>query len=193
MYKKSYPHLHLTLTCDLSLVDVQTIGVVVTATSVTVAAFYYIMMLRMNQKALRLNMTNSVLTLWNTLEGVKIWGELLNMNWTNYEDFERKYGSDYNLDNFSKRMMSWNQFETMGNMLKSGLLDRDTLYGVTSLAAPYTWAKFSPIMDEWRKRYSGMDAYSGFEYLASEMLKMKHIRDPKYKVPESLAKYIPDK
>jgi hypothetical protein len=33
----------------------------------------------------------------------------------------------------------------------------------------------------------------GFEYLAGEMMKMKLERNPTYKVPETFAKYVPNK
>jgi len=46
----SYPNFHLTLTSDYSLVDAQTIGVLVTAASVTVAAVYYVFTLRINSR-----------------------------------------------------------------------------------------------------------------------------------------------
>ena len=67
------------------------------------------------------------------------------------------------------------------------------IYNCTSLATTYTWAKFNPIMDEWRRRYGGRDSYTNFEYVATEMLKKKMERDPAYRVPENLAKYVTNK
>ena len=87
----------------------------------------------------------------------------------------------------------WNQFETIGDQLKAGVLDRETIYKVTRISPVWTWAKFKPILEENRKRYTGKDAWTGFEYLAGEMLKMKLERDPTCKVPETFAKYVPNK
>ena len=177
----------------VTLEEVQTVYYMIAATGVLVAAIFYILNLRVSQKALRMNMTNNVIQLISNVEANRNWGELLNMEWKDYEDFERKYGSDANLENFAKRMTLWSHFEVLGSMLKAGLLESEIVYNCTALAATYTWAKFRPIMDEWKKRYGGRDSYSNFEYLATEMLNKKMERDPSYRLPESLAKYVPNK
>ena len=57
----------------------------------------------------------------------------------------------------------------------------------------FTWAKFKPIIEENRRRYSGLESWKGFEYLANEMMRLSLLRDPSFKVPENLVKYVPDK
>ena len=177
----------------VELSEIQAAYYMVAATGVLVAAAFYIMNLRVSQRALRINMTNSLLQFYTSVEGQKVWMELLNMKWKDYDDFEKKYGSDNNIDNYAKRQSVWNVYNNVGKLLKAGLLDRDTIYNVSSTAPVWMWTKFKPIVEEHRKRYTGKDSQTGFEYVAGEMLKMILESDPTYKVPETFAEYIPDK
>ena len=163
------------------------------ALGVCVAAFYYMMMVRINQRAVRINMTNNIMQSFISEEAQRRWFELLNMKWSDYDDFERKYGSDSNLDNAAKRQAVFYFFEILGNQLRNGYVDRETIYNTTNIGVSWTWAKFKPVIEENRRRYSGEDAMKGFEYLAGEMLRMKVERDPSYRIPENFAEYVPDK
>jgi hypothetical protein len=115
------------------------------------------------------------------------------MEWKDYDDFERKYGSDSNLNNFALRQSMFYQMDVLGNLLKSGLADSETIYNTIGMGAVWTWSKFKSVLEENRRRYTGKDAFSGLEYLANEMLTMKMQRDPSYKIPETFARYISDK
>ena len=161
------------------------------AIGVFIAAVYYVMTLRTAQRNMRITLTNSLMQSLLSEEWRR-WFELLYMEWKDYDDFERKYGTDIGFDNASKRMNLWYTYNVLGRILESGLADKETLYNVMSVGAVWLWVKFKPIIEEHRRRYSGKDAYSGFEYLANEMLKMKRQRDPSFQIPETFAKYIPD-
>jgi hypothetical protein len=175
----------------VDLVEIQAAYYMVAATGVLVAAVFYILNLRLNQRTLRINMTNSLLQFYTSVEGQRVWIELLNMKWKDYDDFEKKYGSDNNVDNYAKRQAVWNIYNNVGKLLKAGLLDRETIYNSGQTSVVWMWEKFKPIVEEHRRRYSGKDAHAGFEYVAGEMLKMKLASDPSYKVPETFAEYVP--
>jgi hypothetical protein len=181
------------------LVDVvllQSVSYVAAAIGVCVAAFYYVMMVRFTQRNMRVALTTALIgnvaddKVWRT------WLDLLYMEWSDYDDFERKYGTDTGeagMDNASKRLAVWNYYDVLGNLLRRGLVDRDTLYDAAAVWSFYIWFKFRTVIEEHRIRYGGKDSYVGFEYLVGEMLKMKRERDPNYKVPESFARYVADK
>jgi hypothetical protein len=124
---------------------------------------------------------------------VRIWMELMSMKWKDYDDFEKKYVSDNNIDNFAKRQSTWNFYTTIGKQLKAGLLDRKAIYYVTASDPIWTWVKFRSVLEEIRKSYTGKDSWDGFEYLVDEVTRMRLERDPQYRVPENFAEYIPDK
>lgn len=100
--------------------------------------------------------------------------ELLSMTWEDFEDFQRKYDSTVNPDNFAKRRMVLIRFEGMGYMLRQGLVDIDTIY---NLIGPFTilqmWQKYEPIIKEQRKFYNESHWYRWWEYLASEISKKR--------------------
>ena len=164
------------------MVDVQTVGVVVAATSVTLAAIYYIINLRETAKNRRVALTTSLMQSFISEEGSKRWMELLSMTWKDYDDFERKYDSSVNLDNFAKRNTVWRTCEILGYQYKQGLIDFGTLYAICNNAVPITWVKFKPVLDEQIKRgMSPKNTYENFEYLAFEISKKMEKMDPSYK------------
>ena len=176
---------------DLALL--QSVSYIAGALGVCVAAFYYVFNMREQSKTRRITQTNNLMQTLLTVESNKIGGELLYMKWENYDDFEKKYGSDVNMDNWAKRVSLFYTYDTLGNLLKSGLADVETLYSVgTIITAVWLWVKFKPIIEESRRRYSGKDGYAGFEYLATKMMEMKSRRDPLYKIPETGMAYVPD-
>ena len=180
----------------VDLVVLQSVSYVAAAIGVCVAGFYYMMMLREQSRSRKIAQTNELLRFFLTLEGQKMFLELMNMEWTDYDDFEKKYGTDTGEEgviNCAKRHVIWFSYDTLGRQLKNGLIDRDTLYGATGTSAIWIWAKFKPVIFENRRRYSGSDAFEGLEYLAGEMFKMKLERDPTYKISETFAEYVPDK
>ena len=118
--------------------------------------------------------------------------ELLNMEWEDYDEYERKYGSDFNSDNYSKRMTSWARFNLMGLLLRRGLIERDLLFEFTTAAPMQHWTKFKDVIQELRRRYNlplyGLD----FEYLAEE--NGKYIQEKGFDptVPDTFIRYVPD-
>jgi len=100
--------------------------------------------------------------------------ELLSMTWEDFQDFQRKYDSTVNPDNFAKRRMMWIRFEGMGYMLRQGLVDIDTIYNlIGSFAILRLWQKYEPIIKEQRKFYDEPHWYRWWEYLASEISKKR--------------------
>jgi hypothetical protein len=183
----------------VDLAEIQAAYYMVAATGVLVAAIYYVMTLRTNQRNMeqtletrKLQFINDVNTGLMTEEGLKRYATLLNMEWRDYDDFERKYGSDYNLDNFAMRNSAWNGYDLFSAMLRDGLVDAETLYNSVTTGPFMLWAKLEDVIREQRRRYVGVDYLANFEYLAKEMLRIKLQRDPSYKMPETFIKYVPD-
>ena len=52
------------------------------------------------------------------------------------------------------------------------------------------WSKFGSVIKKQREIYNVPDRFTGFEYLAKEMIKMKEKRGYKVTVPESYDRYI---
>jgi hypothetical protein len=168
------------------LVDAQTIGVLVTAASVTVAAVYYIMTLRVQQTNMKETAKNRKATFTTTLmsdfiskEGLRDYYELMSMQWVDFDDFMRKYDSRVNPENYIKREHSFTYCDSIGWALRSGVVDYDTLRRYSALRI--MWLKFKPIIEEYRRREYGMDAYMDWEYLANRMDEETSLEDKRIK------------
>jgi len=180
----------------VDLAEIQAAYYMIAATGVIIAAAFYVVNLREQRRSRRIAQTNELLKFFLTIEGQKIHLDLFEMKWSDYEDFERKYGTDTGEAgklNCAMRNVYWYSYDTLGRQLKAGLIDRETLYGAVGLGAAWMWAKFRQVLEENRRRYSGRDAFEGLEYLAGEMLRMKLERDPSYKIPEAFIQYVVEK
>ena len=118
----------------VDLVVLQSVSYTAGALSVVLGVIYYAINLRETNKNRRITTTTTLVQSLLTLEMLKIEGELYQMTWKDYEDFRNKYDSSVNIDNFSKRMKLWGIYEVIGNLYKSGLLNMQSLFCVTSIS-----------------------------------------------------------
>lgn len=160
--------------------------------SIIVGIAYYIMILQNQEKTRK---TQIFLQLYNQLsfkERQRDWLDVMNFEWNDYDDFEKKYGSDNNPEAFAQRMSLFYYFEGIGAMLNDGWIDLDKVTKLLSNYPIWIWTKFKPIIAEWRDRYGLPNGFMYFEYLAEELETNVKITYPDYKVPETFARYIPD-
>ncbi len=191
----------------VSIEEIQAAYYMVAATGVLVAAVFYILNLRVGKKNQELMLKSQEQTLetrklqfiqstaQNLLneEGSKRYCELMNMEWRDYDDFERKYGSDYNLDNYGKRTTTMMNYTMMGACIREGLIDSESLYNMGMFGVIFFWEKFKGVIREQARMYNGADWGQDIELLASEMLRIKLRKDPSFKVPEAFLRYVPNK
>ena len=179
------------ITVQIVLSTLQTAGLLV-------GIFYYIMTLRNQQKNQQMAKESSQLQTLISFsgmadeEGSKRNIELLNMEWTDYHDFEIKYGSDNNPDNYAKRQVVWGQYETIGLALKRGYVDRDLIFERLGNVPVVYWVKFGDVMKEIRRRYNQPLSYVNFEYLAEDCVKYMQEKGIDTTVPEAFYSYVPD-
>jgi hypothetical protein len=121
------------------------------------------------------------------------WEELINMEWKDYDDFEHKYGSDTNPDNFAKRQNIWFTYDGIGFLHKQGLISPDMIYQIGSTTIVWQWKKFEDIIRYQREYYHFPDQYRHWEELVKDIEKMRishgHFAEP----PETYSQYIKNK
>ena len=184
----------------VDLAEIQAAYYMVAATGVLVAAIFYILNLRVSQRNMKATLQTRKLQLATSLadnlfneEGFQRYCELMNMEWKDYDDFEKKYGSDFNPDNYAKRTTCSYTFNMVGTLLKEKLVEPEMLYDMGMIGASFIWYKFDDVLLDQRKRYMGADHYVNFELLAKEMMRIKVERDPSYKMPKTFLMYVPEK
>jgi hypothetical protein len=184
----------------VDLVVLQSISYIAGATGVAIAAIFYVLNLRISQRNMKqtletrkLQFVTSIANQLNSEEGHRRYNELMNMEWKDYDDFERKYGSDYNVDNAAKRFCVWQTYNTLGMLVREKLVEPELLYPIVFPSVLNHWTKFKDVIKEGRKRYDGEDDLSDFEFLYNEIHRVALSRNPSYKTLETFTHYVPDK
>jgi hypothetical protein len=169
------------------LVDIQTVGVLVTAASVSVAAIYYIMTLRTQQANMKEAINNRRATFTSnqsqyacSQEWVKMFLDVIHMQWSDFEDFKKKYDSQTNPEYTAKRAAVLSRYDLLGRQYKSGLINLDDIGAASGYTMVITWRKFKPIIEGYRRSEYPKDAYSDFEYVATAMMKKLCDNDPDF-------------
>ena len=188
---------------DLALL--QSVSYIAGASGVCIAAIFYVLNLRISQRnqeltlkaqqqtleTRKLQFVTNITNQLNSEEGHRRYNELMNMEWKDYDDFERKYGSDYNLDNYAKRMNVWKTYNTLGMLVREKLIEPEVLYRINDINPCFMWNKFKDVIAENTKRYGGGDALSDFKFLSDELQRIALSKDPSFRIPETLSKYVP--
>ena len=106
-------------------------------------------------------------------ESNRRWSTQMLYQWDNYEDFDKKYGPNSD-DNATILHTTWQQFNGVGLLLRRGLIDRETAYGLSGgWRAVLIWVKWKDIIVKMRERYFNPDYMDGLEYLGVEMMKYR--------------------
>jgi hypothetical protein len=198
----------------VDMVLLQQVSYIAGALGVCVAAIYYVMNLRISQKNQAFSLKTQELALKsqeqqletrqvqlymslyqqiNKKEIIRDFIEILNMEWKDYDDFEKKYGSDNNPESYALRHSVWYLLDGLGYLLKENLVTPTMMYQLIGLEVPWHWKKYRDIIVEARVRAKLVNMYEGFEYLSEAMSKMQLERDPNWSIPETLTRYVPDK
>jgi len=164
----------------VDLAEIQAAYYMVAATGVLVAAAYYVLNMRETSRNRRSNMANTYMQYFNTDEFQLKWMEVLNMQFSDFEDFKRKYDSSVNPQSYAKRMAIWNIWDSIGRQVREGFIDLDDLGSSSEASAVMAWRKFKPIIEGYRGWQMPKDAWSNFEYIANICQKRLRDRDPEF-------------
>jgi hypothetical protein len=164
---------------------IEYLPLVLTGLGLIVSILYYAMVLRNQNKTRQAQLFMQLYQKYITKEWWADGWELFQMEWEDFDDFARKYDSIVNMDNFTKRYVSWYFFDGIGLLLKKNLVDKEMIYYLMGgYGAIWNWLKFEHIIVEGRKRLHNPDHLIWFEYLANEMLKIRESRGHKLTIPE---------
>ncbi len=139
-------------------------SVIVAAASVVVGVVYYSFYLRSLGRVRRVDLFMRFVALLDTEEFMNADLQVLTLEFTDYADFERKYGS------FSKNApihrairMVCNYFEAIGFLLYRGWIDKEMVWDVFTLKP--RWEKMRPIVLVMREEMQDPRYLEWFEWL----------------------------
>jgi hypothetical protein len=154
---------------------IEALAFVITGLSVAASIIYYSTVLRNTEKTRKAQLISRLREmLWASEESVVNSFELLEMDWIDFDDFDRKYDSTNNKENSAQRFKIWGLYQEMGYYLHENILDVGTVY---SLIGGHNillmWEKFKPIIYYQRKKYKDPSWFKYFEYMGEETRKYR--------------------
>ena len=161
---------------DLS--EIQAAYYMVAATGVLVAAIFYVLNIKETMRNRRGTFSSNARAFSCSEAWVKAYVEASKMQWTDYDDFENKYGWTANSELATKRYVVLARYDMMGRQYRAGLIDLDDIGAFNGYNLVWTWLKFKPIIVEGRRRNLPKNAYSDLEYAAESIMKKLSEDDP---------------
>ena len=157
---------------DLALL--QSVSYIAGALGVCVAAFYYVMTLRVQQT----NMKNTLETrqadilqrhaqINTSQEFWDAWHDLAyNQNFLTYEEWFTKYGPDVSPDHYTNLAALLQYYEILGGLLSEGLVNVELLEKIWQpIHLVVIWERVEIIIKGFRKFFKDDSIYQNIEYL----------------------------
>jgi hypothetical protein len=166
------------------MVTVETISIVFTGLSVSLAAFYYINTLRYQSKARKTEMFMRLYERRTTTEVTRNFFRHMQTQWDDYEDYMQKYDSAVNPESAAIRNSHWAWYDGLGLLLRDDLVDKETVYSLQGIPCLLVWFKWETVIKGIRRGTLGEDWMESFEYLANVMIRMRQERGKKLPVEQ---------
>ncbi len=173
--------------------EIQTISVVVAATSVVAFVVNSIMTSRREEKrsqqTLETRQAQFMMQLNESMNNVAFWKDfidLMNMEWRDIDDFEKKWGTGGNSDAAAKRLSLWWRYNLVGDLMKRGLVEREWLFDTCGSFVIQQWNKWERIIQLNRSYFNFNQWCESFEYLAKERARTGEEKGSKIKVVDTL-------
>jgi hypothetical protein len=157
------------------VVDIYEISAIVAAIGVLVGVIYYVLDLRHQTKMRHTDLVMRLYSDWGSEELQKAVGTVMRLEFKDYDDYVKKYGSSLTTDAFAGIWkVAW-FFNGVGVLVQGKLADVelvDKLFGYMILGI---WEGLKPIIEGMKKQLSPhareQRALEWFEYLYNEMKK----------------------
>ena len=171
----------------------QTIGILLTAVTVSIAAIYYTLTLRYARRNQELQLETRQAQLFmgiyktdESLEFCKMQQEMMwDWNWEDFDDFQNKYmfiGG--NIEANAMLSSIFFHYEGLGVLAKRGLLNTDLVYELNGWRIISFWERYIPIVTEWRSITESPKLYEHLEWLYEEMKGIQTEKGQGYKFRE---------
>lgn len=104
----------------------------------------------------------------------KSYWDSFDLEWTDFKDFDNKYGRRANPEVFmSLNSMFWT-IGGVGTLLREGMIKPDRTYELLGPMVVPLWDRWSPVIEGWREKWGTPESYASFEYVCKEMKKMQN-------------------
>ena len=159
------------------MVSIETISIVFTGLSISLAAFYYINSLRNAQENQRLQLETRQAQLymntWQLIFQKRVQDSTMlaiSLEYNNYDDFIAKYGKDANPEAYDLLTVHENYMEGLGVLVREKLVSIRLVTLFSSGSIRMGWEKLKPYIMESRKRLNWPRYGIEYEYLYNAMI-----------------------
>jgi len=159
----------------------QTIGILLTTLTVSIAAIYYTMTLRYTRRNQDLQLETrqaqmfmQIYDRFVTKEFQKDWRTfVLADEWKSYNDYLARYSGKENLEVSSRIATVFHYFEGVGVLVEEGLIDSKLVAKLLSASVIQCWEKYESVIREQRKLSGLPRIFDKTEYLYNEMKNLR--------------------
>ena len=161
------------ITYQMVLSTLQTIGLLV-------GIFYYVITLRNNQRNQQLALeTRQVSTYIQTVgfrdkEFMKAWADIRFQEYTDYDDWNSKYGPETNPESFANFFTMCNLFQSLGSLVEQGMLSAETVYKQEGDQVIIICETQRNIIEGTRTRENYLHLFDSYESLYYRMIQLKN-------------------
>jgi len=146
------------------MVELETALSILQTVSIIIGVFYYIM--RQAQVFMALYRQ------FNDPEFVKRKSRVANFEFTDFEDYDRKFGPQSNSEEFDDHFSVATFYEGIGILIKRGLIDPGLIDDMMSDSVLTFWVKYRDVFYGIRRKYNQPTAAEHIEYLYESILKI---------------------
>ncbi len=151
-------------------VDIPSISAIVAAAGVIIGIVFTYLQLRNLARTRRTELRWRILQSINSKEFLEAAMKVMDVEFKDQKDFEKKYGLDLRIE----MALVLNLFDGIGELLRKGLADYET---VSSMPVVVMWEKLIPFVEGARKAYNDPSWWANFEYFYNEAKKRQQRGD----------------
>ena len=138
-----------------------------------IALIYYALQIRNQNRNRELQIFMDIFKSISSEENQRTWAELLYAEFTDYEDYMKKYDSSTNPEHYGKRGSVWWNYNAIGFLLKRGHVSIDEVLDLIGTQAVLLWDKWGDMIFEVRENQGISNYFTGFEHLVNEIKKFR--------------------
>jgi len=156
------------------MIDLQTLSVMIATAGVTIAAIYYIMILRNTIRTRQAQLFMRIYERFYDAEFSRNWNWIIfTWEFTDFDDLWEKYGPDTDIEATSAFISVARFYEGIGVLVKRKLIDIKLVEDLMSEHLIRTWDKMGPFFKEARERFNWPNLFKEFENISNELEKRK--------------------
>jgi hypothetical protein len=174
------------------MVSVETVSIVFTGLSISLAAFYYISTLRNANRMRELTLKAQELAIEsrNTQFFMQLYSStndedaikmvFTEKKWDSFDEWWEQNGATNNPDIFARWFKMMYTHELFGLMAKRGFLDIEIIDDLMSGGILMIWDRYGPIVEGMREKYGYPQLQEHQEYLVNEIRKIVNKQHPNF-------------